>query len=52
MPAKTTEMWQQLGLPGTPELPWDDELQWGRLAVGTQTNPGAPLFPRIDPPAE
>jgi methionyl-tRNA synthetase len=51
MPAKATEIWEQLGLSGTPEVRWADELAWGRLAAGTQTNPGAPLFPRIDPPA-
>ena len=51
MPAKMTEIWQQLGLEGTPERPWADELVWGRLAAGTLTNPGAPLFPRIEPPA-
>jgi methionyl-tRNA synthetase len=48
MPAKATEMWQQLGLRGTPELRWDEELVWGRLAANTPTNPGAPLFPRVD----
>jgi methionyl-tRNA synthetase len=51
MPAKATEMWRQLGLDGTPERMWADELIWGRLAAGTQTNPGAPLFPRLEPPA-
>jgi methionyl-tRNA synthetase len=51
MPAKATEIWRQLGLAGTPEVQWADELVWGRLAAGTQTDPGAPLFPRIDPPA-
>jgi methionyl-tRNA synthetase len=51
MPAKTTEIWGQLGLDGTPERAWSEELVWGRLAAGTQTNPGAPLFPRIEPPA-
>jgi methionyl-tRNA synthetase len=49
MPSKTTEMWEQLGLPGTPEVRWADELTWGRLAAGTQTNPGLPLFPRLEP---
>jgi len=48
MPAKATEMWQQLGLRGTPELLWDEELVWGRLAANTPTNPGAPLFPRVE----
>jgi methionyl-tRNA synthetase len=53
MPSKATEMWEQLGLSGTPEVRWSEELQWGRLAAGTQTVPGAPLFPRIEaPPAE
>ena len=51
MPAKSTEIWRQLGLGGTPERAWRDELVWGRLAARTQTNPGAPLFPRIEPPA-
>jgi methionyl-tRNA synthetase len=48
MPSKATEMWRQLGLIGTPELRWPEELVWGRLAAGTQTQPGEPLFPRID----
>jgi methionyl-tRNA synthetase len=51
MPSKATEIWQQLGLEGTPEVNWPEELQWGRLAAGTQTAPGDPLFPRIEPPA-
>jgi methionyl-tRNA synthetase len=51
IPSKATEMWQQLGLEGTPETTWADELVWGKLAAGTQTLPGAPLFPRIEPPA-
>ncbi len=51
MPRKAEEMWSQLGLEGTPERTWQDELVWGGVAAGTQTNPGAPLFPRIDPPA-
>jgi methionyl-tRNA synthetase len=51
MPAKASEMWRQLGLAGTPELHWPDELQWGRLAAQTQTDPGEPLFPRLEPPA-
>jgi methionyl-tRNA synthetase len=48
MPKKGSEMWRQLGLPGTPEVRWSDELQWGGLAANTQTDPGAALFPRID----
>jgi methionyl-tRNA synthetase len=53
MPEKATAMWRQLGLPGTPEVLWRDELKWGGLAANTQTDAGAPLFPRVDaPPAE
>ncbi|HZO94061.1 MAG TPA: methionine--tRNA ligase [Candidatus Baltobacteraceae bacterium] len=51
MPSKATAMWQQLGLDGTPERRWDEALTWGGLARGTQTTAGAPLFPRIEPPA-
>ena len=51
MPSKATEMWQQLGLAGTPDVPWQDELRWGALAANTQTNPGDALFPRLEPPA-
>jgi methionyl-tRNA synthetase len=52
MPSKATQMWEQLGLPGTPAVRWPDALQWGALAAGTQTAPGDALFPRLDAPAE
>jgi len=52
MPEKGSEMWRQLGLSGTPEVLWRDELQWGGLAANTQTNPGIPLFPRIEQTAD
>ncbi len=51
MPEKATEIWRQLGLEGTPERMWADELVWGKLAANTETNPGEALFPRIDAPA-
>jgi methionyl-tRNA synthetase len=51
MPSKAGEMWKQLGLAGAPDVNWQAELRWGALAANTQTNPGAPLFPRLDPPA-
>jgi methionyl-tRNA synthetase len=51
MPEKATEIWRQLGLEGTPERMWADELIWGKLAANTETNPGEALFPRIDAPA-
>ena len=52
MPSKATEIWEQLGLDGTPERMWADELVWGKLGAGTQTNPGVALFPRLEPPAQ
>ncbi len=51
MPVKAGDMWRQLGLEGTPERMWADELQWGGLAANTQTAPAEALFPRLDPPA-
>jgi methionyl-tRNA synthetase len=48
MPIKATEIWAQLGLDGTPERLWRDELQWGGLGANTQTRPAEALFPRID----
>jgi methionyl-tRNA synthetase len=48
MPVKCAEMWRQLGLPGTPERLWTEELHWGALAANTQTDPGDALFPRIE----
>jgi methionyl-tRNA synthetase len=50
LPEKAGEIWTQLGLDGTPEVQWADALQWGGLAHGTQTAPGAVLFMRIDAP--
>jgi methionyl-tRNA synthetase len=50
MPEKATAMWQQLGLPGKPDVNWQTELHWGALAAQTQTAPGDALFPRLDPP--
>jgi methionyl-tRNA synthetase len=52
MPSKATEMWRQLGLEGTPEVRWAEALRWGGLAAGTQTEPGAALFPRLEAPVE
>ena len=44
-------MWQQLGLAGTPDVLWQNELRWGALAANTQTSPAGALFPRLEPPA-
>jgi methionyl-tRNA synthetase len=51
MPSKATEMWRQLGLPGTPDVRWQEALRWGSLGANTQTDPGSALFPRMEPPA-
>jgi methionyl-tRNA synthetase len=49
MPAKAAEIWRQLGFEGAPSGDWREELQWGGLAAGTETQPAdAPLFPRIE----
>lgn len=49
MPNKAAEIWQQLGLDGSPSGDWRDELLWGGLAAGTQIRPSEqPLFPRIE----
>jgi methionyl-tRNA synthetase len=48
MPERMSEMWRQLGEPGVITANWSDALVWGRLAAGTQTHPGEPLFPRIE----
>ncbi len=47
MPDAPRRIWDQLGLPGTPEQ-HGASLEWGQLAVGTRVNRGQPLFPRLD----
>jgi len=50
MPERLTEMWQQLGSPGRIDEDWSISLgRWGGLRALTQTSPGAPLFPRVEP---
>ncbi|PZR59485.1 MAG: methionine--tRNA ligase [Candidatus Meridianibacter frigidus] len=48
MPGKSVQMWHQLGLEDGIGDDWQQSLQWGTLAAGTQTAPAQPLFPRID----
>ncbi|MDQ6823665.1 MAG: methionine--tRNA ligase [Candidatus Eremiobacteraeota bacterium] len=48
MPDRARMIWSQLGLQSDIGASWDDTLIWGKLAAGTQTVPGEPLFPRID----
>lgn len=47
MPEKMLELRRQLGIG---RIPFDLEsaAEWGLTPAGTQTQPGAPLFPRID----
>ncbi len=46
IPHKSKELRAQLGLTG--EVKLADATQWGVSLAGTQTQVGAPLFPRID----
>jgi len=46
IPDKAKGLRAQLGLTG--EVALQDAAQWGLTAAGTQTNPGNPLFPRVD----
>jgi methionyl-tRNA synthetase len=50
MPAKAAALRDQLGLPVLAPVVGTDQWpsQWGELPGGTQTRPGAALFPRLD----
>ena len=48
MPERTEMVWKQLGLSDPIDAPWERALVWGGIAPGTQTDPGDPLFPRIE----
>ncbi len=49
MPERSEEMWRQLGNPGAIDDDWSRSLgAWGAFAPGTQTAPGASLFPKIE----
>jgi len=52
MPEKAAEIHRQLGIDGEIGDDWERQLRWGRLAGGTQTKPGEPLFPRVDVASE
>ena len=47
IPSKVLELRRQLGIKNVP-VDLDSARQWPLVAVGTQTQPGDPLFPRID----
>jgi methionyl-tRNA synthetase len=46
MPEKTAELWHQLGW--LPPQSLHNTHSWGCLQPGSQTNPGKPLFPRVE----
>ncbi len=48
MPERMSEMWRQLGSPGSIDEDWSSSLLWGRFAANTPTSPGPPLFPKIE----
>ncbi|HLI96380.1 MAG TPA: methionine--tRNA ligase [Candidatus Baltobacteraceae bacterium] len=48
MPERSEIIWQQLGVADSIEAQWEQALQWGGLAPGTQTAPAETLFPRIE----
>lgn len=48
MPGKASQMWRQLGLRTELSAIRYGGLIWGGLPAGTKTEPGDPLFPRIE----
>jgi methionyl-tRNA synthetase len=53
MPERMGEMWEQLGAPGRIDEDWASSLrEWGGLPPLTQTAPAAPLFPKLEAPAQ
>lgn len=48
IPSTAQNMWQQLGIEGDITKQTSELLAWGGFASGTKTQPGNPVFPRID----
>ncbi|MGB6900343.1 MAG: methionine--tRNA ligase [Candidatus Acidiferrum sp.] len=48
IPNATSEIWKQLGLPGTPADQNLDQLTWGQLKPGTLIGTVKAVFPRIE----
>lgn len=48
LPRTGEKMWAQLGITDPLSEQGVENLAWGGLAAGTQTQPGDPVFPRID----
>jgi methionyl-tRNA synthetase len=51
MPERMEELWRRLGAPGSIAVPWN-ALRWDDLPAGTRTQPGEPLFPRLEAAAQ
>lgn len=50
LPTAALRVWAQLGIPQPLETQrLDDARRWGGLPSGVTVQPGAPVFPRIDP---
>jgi methionyl-tRNA synthetase len=48
IPGRASEIHRQLGVGSEIGESWSEALRWGRLAQGTRTDPGDPLFPRLE----
>ncbi|MDX1979365.1 MAG: methionine--tRNA ligase [Bryobacteraceae bacterium] len=48
MPDSIAKIWAQLGMPAPVGSARLDQLAWGQLAAGQQTQKPTPVFPRID----
>ncbi|MBV8081363.1 MAG: methionine--tRNA ligase [Candidatus Eremiobacteraeota bacterium] len=48
IPTTSEAIWRALAQDGLPGKFWERELQWAKLAAGTQTNVPPALFPRIE----
>ncbi|MCF7934913.1 MAG: methionine--tRNA ligase [Synergistales bacterium] len=48
LPDTAKSMWEQLGLPGTPDETGLADSPWGGMPEGTRVHKGGVLFPRID----
>lgn len=53
LPATAGEIWRRLGLTrAILDVEWPDHRRWGLLPDGARVTKGAPLFPKLEKPAE
>ncbi|MEN6627659.1 MAG: methionine--tRNA ligase [Candidatus Sumerlaeia bacterium] len=53
LPLTAEEMWRRLGMGrAIMEVEWPDHRKWGLLADGARVTKGAPMFPKLEMPAE